>query len=462
MKVFLVRPNLNKEITTVRNFMFGEPLGIECVSTIFKEQGHEVVILDFMAESKRNFKKYIEKYDPDIIGFTSQCSDITNIKILAEEVKQINKKIVVLAGGVQAIITPEAYFDKNIDYVFKATTRENIKQLLNQIQNNTNEEIMGVFSRKLKYQSTISACSNEYVKADRESTDKYRNQYKYAGYQPVAIIQTSYGCRNYCSFCLRVRLEGSKVTELPIEDVVDEIESLNESNVMICDSDFLINEKRLIEFLDLLEKRNIKKTYICYGSVNSILEKEYLFDRLSNNGLKAVIVGMESFDEAQLKQWNKKATVGENHKAKQVLNNSKIACWGTFILHPDFSKKDFKQLRKSLKILKPEFISFTPLVPHPLTPLYEEYKDRLIYSKEDYEKWSFGDVVVYPSKMSLKRYYWEVLKLGVPANLNWHSIKYGLRTFPPKNNIRMVFGFNQILKAYIKNILFGVKNSTHK
>ena len=435
--------------------MFGEPLGIECLSTIFKEQGHEVMLVDFMAEPKKNLKKYILDYGPDIVGFTSQCSDIVNILLMASEVKSINKNIIVLAGGVQVTISPEAYFDENIDHVFYATTRENIKQLMLHLQNNTQEEIMGVYSRKFNYQNNISACRNEYVRADRESTAKYRKKYKYTGYQPCAIMQTSYGCRNQCSFCIRVRLEGSKVVELPIKDVVDEIGSITEPYIMICDSDFLINEKRLLEFSDLLEQRDIRKAFICYGSVNSILEKEHVFARLSRNGLKAVIVGFETFDDTLLKNWNKSATVDENYRAKQILNKSGIAAWGTFILHPDFTKNDFRKLRKYLKYLKPEFISFTPLVPHPLTPLYEEYKDRLIFAKEDYEKWSFGDVVIYPSKMTLRRYYWEVLKLGIPANLNWHSIKYSLKTFPLKNTLRMMFGFNQIIKIYTKNILAG-------
>ena len=455
MKIFLVRPNLNKNITTIRNFMFGEPLGIECLSTIFKEQGHEVEVLDFMAESKKNFKKYILSYKPDIVGFTSQCSDIANILILAREVKSIDKNIIVLAGGVQVTISPEAYFDENIDYVFKSTTRENIKQLVHQVQNKTQDEIMSVYSKVLNFKATSSACRNEYVRADRESTAKYRKKYKYTGYQPCAIIQTSYGCRNKCSFCVRVRLEGANVVELPIGDVVEEIESIKEPYVMICDSDFLISEERLLGFLDLIEQKNIKKTYICYGSVNSILEKEYLFDRLSKNGLKAVIVGFESYDDTHLKKWNKSATIDENYKAKQVLYSSGIATWGTYILHPDFSKQDFKKLIEYNKYLKPEFSSFTPLVPHPLTPLYEEYKDRLIFEKEDYEKWSFGDVVIYPLKMTLKQYHWEVLKLGIPANLNWHSIKYSLKTFPLKNTLRMMFGFNQILKIYVRNIFIG-------
>ncbi len=452
MKVLLVRPEINRNITTVKNFLFGEPLGIEVVSTIFKEQGHEVELLDFMVESKKNFEKYVREFKPDIIGFTSQCSDVTNILLMAKEVKKINKNIVVLAGGVQATISPEAYFNENIDYVFKTTTRENIRKLVKQIENKTNEEIMGVYSKSLEYKNTIPSCQNEYVKADREVTARYRSEYKYVGYQPCAVLQTSYGCRNHCSFCVRWRLEGAELVELPIKEVVDEIEALKEPYVMICDNDFLISEKRLLEFLDLVEERNIKKTYICYGSVNSILEKEYLFDRLSRNGLKAVIVGYESFDDTQLKKWNKSATVDENHRATQILKRNGIACWGSFILHPDFSKEDFKKLKKYHSYLKPELLTFSPLVPHPLTPLYEEYKDRLIYKKEDYEKWNFGDVVIYPSKMTLKEYYWEVLKFGLPVNLNWYSVKYTLRTFPLKNTLRMVFGFNQIISVYLKNI----------
>lgn len=300
MKVLLIRPHINKKITTVKKFMFGEPMGIECVSTILKEQGHNVLLVDFMAESHRHLKKYIKKFKPDVVGLTSQCSDITNVLYLAEKTKKINPKITVVVGGIQATITPEAYFNRNVDYVFKSTTRENYKQLMNQIKNDTNEEIMGIYSKKLQYQSTLESCQNEYVKPDREMSKKYRHKYKYGGYQPYATIQTSYGCRNHCTFCIRRKLEG-KLTERPIEEVVKEIKEIKEDTIMISDSDFLINEKRLVKFCELLEKKKIKKTYICYGSVNSILEKEYLFKRLSKNGVKAVIVGLESFSDADRK-----------------------------------------------------------------------------------------------------------------------------------------------------------------
>ncbi len=454
VKVLLIRPHINKKITTVKKFMLGEPMGIECVSAILKEIGHKVLLVDFMVESAWHLKKYMKEFDPDAVGITSQCSDITNVLYLAKQAKKIKPNVPVIVGGIQATITPEAYFNKYVDYIFKTTTRDNYKALMEQIENGTDEEIMGIYSKKLQYQSTIPSCENEYVKPDRESSARYRQKYKYAGYQPYATIQTSYGCRNHCTFCIRRKLEG-KLTMRSIRDVVDEIESIREPTVMICDSDFLIQEQRLIEFCDLLEKRNLHKTYICYGSVNSILEKEYLFERLSKNGVKAVIVGLESFSDIWLKRFNKSATLEDNYKAVQILKANGIATWGTFILHPDFSKEDFKEFRKYLRYLKPEMISFTPLVPHFLTPLYEEYKDRLIYPKDDYEHWSFGDVIVYPSQMSLRRYYFEVLKIGIPANFNLCTVRYCLRTFSFWQNFKLMFGFDTILKVYLKNLFCG-------
>lgn len=454
MKVLLVRPWVNKNITTVKNFLFGEPMGIECVSTILKENNIEVLLVDFMVETDGKLETYLENFKPDIVGVTSQCTDVENVVQIAKMTKQFNEGITVLVGGVQATTYPDSFFLDCIDYVFKSTTRKNIKELLQNVANgNRTVLIDGVYSKNLKFENDGEFCFNEYIVPDRESTAKYRKEYSYIGYKPCAVLQTAYGCRNRCKFCIRWKLEGAMVREIPIEEIVDQIESIDEPYIMICDNDFLINEKRLIRFCELLEERNIKKEYMCYGSVNSILEKPNMLCRLRQNGIVAVIVGYEAFDDSRLKSYNKAATVDDNITATELLRKNNIACWGSFIIHPDWEKSDFKKLIKYINILKPELITFSPLVPHPLTPLYDEFKDRLIYKKEDYDKWNFGDVLIYPSKMSLKAYYWEVLKLTLKVNGNWHSVKYTLKTFPIKNTLRIIFGFNSLFKVYIRNFL---------
>ncbi len=453
MKVLLVRPDTSKKSISIRNFMFGEPLGIECVSTILKSLKHDVKFIDLMIDSISKYKKLLKKYKPDVVGITSGCTDIDNVIKTADITKRIDKNIKVIVGGVQCTMTPEAYFNKNIDYVFKSTTYENYKLLMNQIKNNTNEEIAGIYSRKRQYQVSLSSCQNEYVKPDRNLTIDYRKHYNYVGYRPCALLQTSYGCRNHCKFCVRWRIEGAKLIEIPIKDVVKEVESIKEEFIKIVDNDFLINEKRVIEFLDLIEKKKIKKKYVCFGSANSILEKEHILKRFAKNGLKVVIIGIESCDDKKLKEWNKASTKDETYKAVMMLKKYGISVCGNVILDPDFKISDFKNIKNYHKKLKLEMCTFTPLIPHPLTPLYHKYKDRLIYDIDDYEKWNFGEVVVYPSNMSLSRFYFEMIKLTIPFNFNMVTVKYLFKEYPVKNILRMLFGFNGGAKIYIRNVL---------
>lgn len=454
MKILLVRPWVNEKITTVRNFLFGEPMGLECVATLLKEAGAKIHVADFMVETKGRLETYLNDFQPDVVGITSQCTDVENVNAIAKLVKNHDSSIRVMVGGVQATCFPNSFFNDHIDYVFKSTTRANVAALVSEMrENKAPARIDGIYSRGLGFINEGEFCLNEYVVPDREVTARYRKSYKYVGYQPCAIVQTAYGCRNRCAFCVRWKLEGPLLREVPITEIVDQIEALDEPYIMICDNDFLINAPRLEQFCELLESRGIQKSYICYGSVNSVLEKPDLLKRLRQNGLLAVIVGYEAFDDKQLLIYNKAATVDDNVKATRFLQSAGIACWGSFIIHPDWDKKDFKSLLTYIDLLKPELITFSPLVPHPLTPLYEMYKSRLLYTVEDYEKWNFGDVLIRPSKMSLKAYYFEVLKLTLKVNGNWHSVSYTLKAFPLKNTLLMVFGFKNLFSVYIKNFL---------
>ncbi len=453
MKILLVRPWVNKNITTVKNFMFGEPLGLECVSAILKELSHTVLLVDFMAEPKSKLETYLESFRPDAVGVTSQCTDVVNVLEIASIAKRFSSDIKVFVGGVQATCFPNSFFVDNVDYVFKSTTRDNFARLTAEMQGNaTPQQIEGIYSKSLGFINELPSHGNEYIVPDRASTAKYRQNYQYTGLKPCAVVQTAYGCRNRCTFCIRWKLEGGKVQEVDIAEIVAQISALDEPYIMICDNDFLINEERLVQFCELVEKQNVQKKYICYGSVNSILEKPHLLARLNKNGLIAVIVGYEAFDDDRLSEYNKAATTDQNLIATNMLHKNGIACWGSFIIHPDWDKADFKRLLKYIDLLKPELITFSPLVPHPLTPLYEQYKERLIYSIDDYDKWNFGDVIIYPSKMSLRAYYTQVLLLAIKVNTNLHSLKYIRDNIPLKNSVRMTLGFKSLLGVYVKNI----------
>lgn len=454
MRILLIRPWVNKKITTVKNFLFGEPLGIECVATALREMGAEILLVDFMLEPRGTVAQYMEDFRPDAVGITSQCTDVENVLRIAKAVKDLDPEIPVMVGGVQATCFPEAFFCNEVDYVFRSTNRENIRVVFAPGEAAQRKaEIPGVYSRSLGFVNQGEFCLNEYIPPDRSSTSRYRDRYQYVGFSPCALIQTAYGCRNRCNFCIRWKLEGGNLRELPVEEIVRQIGELEEPYVMICDNDFLANAGRLAEFCRLLRERGISKKFICYGSVNSILEKPDTIAAMARTGLIAVIVGYEAFDDGRMAEYNKASTVSDNKQATLLLQKYNIACWGSFILHPDWTKEDFGRLIRYIRHLKPELITFSPLVPHPMTALYEQYADRLIYAKEDYDKWNFGDVLIRPSRMSLRAYYRQVLKLALIVNLNGHSVAYTLKNIPRRNLPGMVLGFRTLFGVYLRNMI---------
>jgi len=451
LNILLVRTPRVKQSITLGEAMFCEPIGLEMVYAVLKDK-HHVEIIDLMIKGE-NYKEKLAQFQPDIVGITSLCIDVKNVIGIAEETKVFNSKIKVFVGGTQSYLQPESFFNINIDYVFKYTTRENLNYVVDNI-NNLNLDLCDGVHIKLKgYRTTNIFGRNEYIIPDRASTEKHRAHYSYLGYKPCAIMQTSFGCSKQCNFCLRWRIEGAVEQNLELVHIADEIENIKENNIMIFDNDFLYDQERINELCDLLEERKINKTFICYSSVNSILKNKDAIKNFKRLGLSAVLVGYESFREEDMKNYKKESTIEDNIIASRLLKEMNIDCWASFILHPDWDKKDFSTLKRYIKKLKPEISTFSPLTPFIGLPYYEEYKNRLIHNADEYEKWSFGQVIIHPSKLTLRQYYIEMFKLILYTNIVLNSSKYMLKCFGIATYFRLAKGAFKIMPNYIKLIL---------
>ncbi len=449
MKVLLVRPPRIKKAIALGEFMYSEPIGLEMVYAML-EAKHQVEILDLMSE-KICIEDKLADYEPQVVGITTLCIDVPAVKELAERVKKYGGNIITIIGGTQALLNSKAFFSDAVDHVMKYTTTENIAQLYNYLELGAEPPIIdGICSRINDYQTTNKHDRNEYVLPNRESTAKYRSKYSYFGYKPSAIMGTSQGCAQNCRFCLRWRIEGAKESYFPIDFVKEDILNIKEDNIMIFDNDFLHNSHRIRELCDFLEMEQIQKNFICYGSVKSVLKNKQVIKRFQNLGLKAVLIGYETFKDDELNSYNKKSTIQDNIEASRFLKEIRLDVWASFMLHPDWSVEDFKDFRKYLKTLDPEVSSFSPLTPFPNLPLYAEYQDRLLVGKEEYEKWSFGEVTIQPSGMSLRRYYYEILKTNLHVNLARNNIMYLIKKFGVFSVLRLSAGSISLFIRYLK------------
>ncbi len=448
MQVLLVRPPRIKQAITVSDFMFSEPIGLEMIYGAIKELC-KVEIFDMMIEKMSLAEKLIE-YNPDIVGITSLCIDVNKVIELTIETKGFNEDIQTIVGGTQSYLNPKAFFHESVDYIFEYTNENNIKEFIYKMEVGDLAPIDGILSKVNDYKSTGVKGRNSYLLPDRLSTSKYRNEYSYFGYKPAAIAEFGIGCEKTCDFCLRWRIEGAKEELIDLELIKKDLASIEESAIMFFDNDFFGNKDKIITFLNLAKELKLDKKYIVYGSVKGIIEYKDLIKELRALGLKAVLVGYETFNDEELKNYRKKSSVEDNYIAANILKQLGIDAWASFMAHPDWDKNDFKRFRKYIKELKPEIATISPLTPFPNLPMYEVYKDRLLYDEEYYEKWSFGQVIISPSKMNLRSYYFELLKTNLYVNLFVNKKTEMLRHYGLKNIIRFIVGGGKTLNKYIK------------
>jgi radical SAM superfamily enzyme YgiQ (UPF0313 family) len=435
--------------------MFCEPIGLEIVYGVLKGS-NEVRLLDLMIEKEQALDELMKTFQPRVVGFTSLCIDVNAVKRLAGKVKALSPSVITMVGGTQAFLNPSAFFDPGIDHVFKYTNQDNLQLLMQYIEADKDiPAIDGIYSADRQYQSTPVAGKNQYLIPDRSCTAKYHRYYSYFGYRPCAIMQTSLGCSKHCDYCLRWRIEGANEAEIDLECIIKQIEDIQAPSIMIYDNDFLTNGERLERLCAILEQKGIRKNFISYASVYSIIAHPHVVKRMAQNGLKAVLVGYESFSEQELQSYRKKSSVTDSLKASRILKENGIDCWASFMLHPDWSKKDFRQLRKFIKTLSPEISTFSPLTPFPNLPMFQQYQERLLVDVDDYESWNFGKVTIRPSRLSLRQYYWEVLKTLLYINFIRNSAGYLVRRFGFRTLFRLTRGAMRVFPVYVRLMFQG-------
>lgn len=451
MNVLLVRPRPDKETIGLQNVMICEPLELEYIGAYIQPLGHNVTIVDMILE-KKPLSYFVGIYKPDVIGITSYIAHVNVVKKYAEEVKIKSPQCKVIVGGVHAEVVPEDFNDENIDYIIYSNGLKTFGNILDAISHNDNSlEIEGTW--KENSPRSPKETSFNFPHPNRKLVERYRKKYYYMFHNPCALIKTSYGCPYQCKFCFcRQITEGNYFTR-DLEDIISEIKSIPEVEIYIVDDDFLVDKNRILDFCTLLEENELHKRFLIYARADFIAANEDVIAEFSLVGLRAVIVGLESSSEEELKKYNKKSSVAINEKAISILKKYNIECYGALILGVDWDTEDFNRLYKWIKKIDIKFINLQPFTPMPGTELFDEYKDRLIIPREEYEKWDLAHLTVKPSKISVRRYYWNIIKLYYKVTLSPRNIFKMITEYGLKDNIKLSIGASKITMQYFIKML---------
>ena len=251
---------------------------------------------------------YDEKVD--IVGISITVDVFPRAKDIAKKFQE--KNIPVVAGGIHTTANPEEtanYFDA-VSIGIAETTWQ---MIINDFEKGCLKKI---------YKHNASDITPSQIVSPAYNLIKEKN-YLYCN-----IISTSRGCPYKCDFCYNSCDAYKKFyINRNIEDVINDIKTVNKKHIMFIDDNFIGNPKWTMLFIKELKYLNVK--WNAAVSLN-VADMPELLDEMKAGGCQSLFIGFESINESSISNVSKvqnklekyNFAVNEIHKRGIMINAS--------------------------------------------------------------------------------------------------------------------------------------------
>lgn len=221
----------------------------------------------------------------------------------------------------------------------------------------------------------------------------------------LAVVSSSRGCKQHCSFCSQRLFWKETWRPVSAERFVNQLERLRlcygVDVAMIADEIPSLDVKRWERILNLLIERNLGMTLLLETRVDDILRDADLLPKYRRAGIEHIYVGVESVNQATLDAFKKDIRVEDGKRAIELINAHGIISETSFVMGmPQESKQDMERTIELAKFYNPDMAFFLAITPWPYADLYHALKDHI--AVWDYRKYNLVDPVVKPEAMSLE------------------------------------------------------------
>lgn len=410
LKVLLIRPKYSSLVANL------EPLSLEYLAGLCRDLKIECEILDEYQHSwffrYNRIVRKIKKNGYNFIGFTANANTVDYIKERTRQLKKTFKDITIMVGGPEAELNYKDFFTDDIDLVYHDNGLQTLKNIW---ESNLKEEVLekqsGIcYKRENEWiiKEKGAPVNGFIVKPDR--SEFYRGLKKNFIFLKgkYAISKASFSCPFHCSFCYCTKMNSGIYTERDIDEVIEEIESIDHDKIWFVDDTFFFHKERVKLFCEKIIEKGIKKQFMAYSRADFIAENPDILPLAYSAGFRDLLIGLEAVNDEQLKEYNKQTSKNDNVLAIKHCHENNIVCNGLFVISHKSTKQDFRKLIDFIKennLLWPLFGIFTP---YKGTDAYEQYKDQLINFKA--KNRDGLHVTIPPEHMSAfmfqMRYYW--------------------------------------------------------
>jgi len=347
--------------------------------------GWDIEIIDETIESLA-FK------DADLVGITSLTPTASRAYAISEEYRR--KGIKTVMGGIHVSMLPE----EAIQYTDSVVIGEAESVWQDSIYDFERNELKKFYTGEhIPLRNLV-----------RPRRDLLSNKYALN----LGGVETARGCPNDCEFCSVTAFNGRKYRVRPVEEVLDELESIDNKNIFFSDNTIVgygqKAEQRAIQLFRGMVDRGLNKRWFSQVGIDIAYSPEVL-KWARKSGCSGLAIGFESISEAALQAMHKtrnlKVGVGRYKEGVKRIHDHGIAIAGAFVLGSDGDTKDvFQRTTEFILDSKVDATQITILTPLPGTRLYSNLKEegRLLLTNypDDWMHYDFTEIVFRPKHMT--------------------------------------------------------------
>lgn len=387
----------------------GPPLSILSAVAMVDSTVHQISVLDW---HDKQFDQHIQEAAraSDICGITCMTGfQISTMLKAAKLVKEANPNILLACGGCHPTLLPEQTLTHPlVDVVVIGQGQRTFSELVGAVAEGRGlESIPGLgFKRDGRMIFTAPRAREDLNLFPPipyhllPNFEEYLVKTSFA--ERTLYYLTSEGCTGNCKFCGEEALYHRRWRSLRVERIINDIVTLKEKyhfdGVTISDSNFYVNEKRVIEFCEMLKP--LKLTWGGTSGRPDQLRKyqDSTFALMRESGLQDIFLGVESGSDDTLALMSKGATVQDTLEVLPRLHKYGIRVQCSFIIGvPGVDvEKDFRstlqfinRLRKTGLVSQFHLFAYTPLPGTHFLPEAEKLGYRLPDSLEGWTQYEF-------------------------------------------------------------------------
>ncbi len=389
-------------------------VGFVSIGGSLRAAGYEVDYYDAMSlwHDWPEIRQRLEDFAPDLVATTAFTASIIEAVKLLKLAKEVNPEVVTVLGNVHATFCYDELLASEktpIDFIVRGEGETTLVRLLACLE--AGDDPARVEGLAFRRQGEIVATAPapfiknlDLLPMAWDLLDWPIYTYRAKHEARLAIVSTSRGCRQNCSFCSQQLFWQRTWRARSAERVVAELELLRDrfgvEVAMLADELPTRDRVRWEKILDLMIARKVGVKLLMETRVDDILRDADIMEKYREAGVEHIYVGVEAGSQATLDLFCKGTKVEQSKRAIDLINSADIVSETSFVLGlPDDTPASIAEIVELAKHYDPDMAFFLAIAPWPYADLYAELEPYV--ASRDYSRYNLVEPVVKPKNMTL-------------------------------------------------------------